>query len=187
MTAYPESRRDDLVETLHGHQIADPYRWLEDPDSPDTQDWVTRQNAFTEAELSTYPVRAWFQRTMSAILARPRAGVPVKKSGWYFVGRNDGTQAQDVVYVAESLEELVSGGRVLIDPNTLSADRTDSLGSFTVSQDGKYFAYGINESGSDWTTFRLLDIATGTPVDDTVTEAKFCEAAWMPDSSAYLY
>ncbi|GAB2657780.1 prolyl oligopeptidase family serine peptidase [Kribbella swartbergensis] len=187
MTAYPESRRDDVVETLHGHEIADPYRWLEDPDSPDTQDWVRRQNEFTEAELSGYPERPWFQRTMSAILARPRAGVPVKKSGWYLVGRNDGTQAQDVVYVAESLDELVSAGRVLIDPNTLSADGTDSLGSFTVSPDAKYFAYGINESGSDWTTFRLLDIATGTSVDDVVTEAKFCEATWLPDSSAYLY
>ncbi|MFG1812981.1 prolyl oligopeptidase family protein [Kribbella sp. NPDC049174] len=184
---YPESRRDDVVETLHGHQIADPYRWLEDPDSPDTVDWVRRQNEFTEAELSGYAEREWFQRTMSAILARPRAGVPARKSGWYFVGRNDGTQAQDVVYVAESLDELLSAGRVLIDPNTLSADGTDSLGSFTVSPDGKYFAYGINESGSDWTTFRLLDIATATPVDDAVTEAKFCEATWLPDSSAYLY
>jgi prolyl oligopeptidase len=187
MTAYPESRRDDVVQTLHGYQIADPYRWLEDPDSGDTQDWVRRQNEFTEAELSAYPERAWFQTTMSAILARPRAGVPVKKSGWYLVGRNDGTQAQDVVYVAESLDELLSGGRVLIDPNKLSEDGTDSLGTFTVSPDGKYFAYGINESGSDWTTFRLLDIATGTPVDDVVTEAKFSEATWLPDSSAYLY
>jgi prolyl oligopeptidase len=184
---YPESRRDDVVETLHGHEIADPYRWLEDPDAPDTQDWVRRQNEFTQAELSGYPEREWFQTTMAAILARPRAGVPVRKAGWYFVGRNDGTQAQDVVYVAESLDELVDRGRVLIDPNTLSADGTDSLGSFTVSPDGKYFAYGVNESGSDWTTFRLLDIATGTPVDDLVTEAKFCEATWLPDSSAYLY
>ncbi|MGW1341522.1 prolyl oligopeptidase family serine peptidase [Kribbella sp. NPDC002412] len=184
---YPDTRRDDVVETLHGHRIADPYRWLEDPDAPGTRDWVARQNAFTEAELSSYPERAWFQATMSAILARPRAGVPVKKSGWYFVGRNDGTQAQDVVYVAETLEDLVDHGRVLIDPNTLSAAGTDSLGTFTVSPDGKYFAYGINESGSDWTTFRLLDIATGTPVDDVVTEAKFCEATWLPDSSAYLY
>lgn len=187
MTVYPESRRDDVVETLHGHQIADPYRWLEDPDSSDTQDWVDRQNAFTQAELADYPERGWFQATMAAILARPRAGVPAKKAGWYFVGRNDGTQAQDVIFVADSLDELLSAGRVLIDPNTLSEDGTDSLGSFTVSPDGKYFAYGVNESGSDWTTFRLLDIASGTPVDDQVSEAKFCEATWLPDSSAYLY
>ncbi|TDW75925.1 prolyl oligopeptidase family serine peptidase [Kribbella pratensis] len=187
MTAFPESRRDDVVEILHGQEIADPYRWLEDPDSPDTQDWVRRQNEFTETELSGYPERAWFQTTMSAILARPRAGVPAKKAGWYFVGRNDGTQAQDVIYVAESLDELLSGGRVLIDPNTLSEDGTDSLGTFTVSPDGKYFAYGINESGSDWTTFRLLDIASGEPVDDVVTQSKFSEAVWLPDSSGYLY
>ena len=115
--SYPESRRDGVVETLHGREIADPYRWLEDPDSSDTQDWVRRQNEFTQAELSGYPERSWFQTTMSAILARPRAGVPVRKSGWYLVGRNDGTQAQDVVYVAESLDELLAGGRVLIDPN----------------------------------------------------------------------
>ncbi|MGC4942780.1 prolyl oligopeptidase family serine peptidase [Kribbella sp. DT2] len=185
--AYPTSRRDDVVDTLHGHQVADPYRWLEDPDSADTKDWVTRQNALTRAELSSYGERAWFQETLTAILARPRAGVPVRKAGWYFVGRNDGTQAQDVVYVAESLDELLAGGRVLIDPNTLSEDGTDSLGSFTVSPDGKYFAYGINESGSDWMTFRLLDIATGSPVDDVVGEAKFSEATWLPDSSAYLY
>lgn len=184
---YPESRRDDVVETLHGREIADPYRWLEDPDSPDTQDWVRRQNEFTQTELAGYPEREWFQTTMSAILARPRAGVPEKKAGWYFVGRNDGTQAQEVIFVAESLDELLSGGRVLIDPNTLSEDGTDSLGTFTVSPDGKYLAYGINESGSDWTTFRLLDIATGSPVDDMVSEAKFCEAVWLPDSSAYLY
>ena len=189
MTAaeYPDSRRDDLVETLHGREIADPYRWLEDADSAETKDWVRRQNEGTEAELSTYPERAWFQRTMSAILARPRAGVPAQESGWFFVGRNDGTQAQDVIYVAESLEQLLDGGRVLIDPNTLSADGTDSLGSYTVSPDGRYFAYGINESGSDWLTFRLLDIATGAELDDVVTEAKFCVATWLPDSSAYLY
>jgi prolyl oligopeptidase len=184
---YPESRRGDVVETLHGRQVADPYRWLEDPDAAETQDWVRRQNDYTEAELSGYAERAWFQTTMSSILARPRAGVPAKKAGWFFVGRNDGTQAQEVIYVAESLEELLSGGRVLLDPNKLSEAGTDSLGSYTVSPDGKYFAYGINESGSDWTTFRLLDIASGEPVDDVVTQSKFSEATWLPDSSGYLY
>jgi prolyl oligopeptidase len=185
---YPASRRDEtVVDTLHGRQIADPYRWLEDPDSAETKDWVRRQNEACEAELSGYPERAWFQETMTAILARPRAGVPVRKAGWYFVGRNDGSQAQDVVYVADSLQGLLDGGRVIIDPNKLSEEGTDSLGSFTVSPDGRYFAYGVNESGSDWITFRLREVATGADVDDVVTEAKFCEATWLPDSSAYLY
>ncbi|GAA1610478.1 prolyl oligopeptidase family protein [Kribbella sancticallisti] len=185
---YPASRRDEsVVDTLHGHQIADPYRWLEDPDSTETKDWVRRQNEATEAELSGYPEREWFQQTMAAILARPRAGVPNQESGWFFVGRNDGTQAQDVVYVADSLQGLLEGDRVLIDPNKLSEDGTDSLGSYTVSPDGRYFAHGVNESGSDWITFRLLEVATGAEVDDVVTQAKFCEATWLPDSSAYLY
>ena len=185
---YPESRRDEsVVETLHGREIADPYRWLEDPDSTETKDWVRRQNEATETELSSYPEREWFQQTMTAILARPRAGVPAQESGWFFVGRNDGTQAQDVVYVADSLQGLLDGGRVLIDPNKLSEDGTDSLGSYTVSPDGRYFAYGVNESGSDWITFRLLEVATGAEVDDVVTQAKFCETTWLPDSSAYLY
>ncbi len=185
---YPDTRRDEtVVDTLHGQQIPDPYRWLEDADSAETKDWVSRQNEATESELSSYPEREWFQQTMTAILARPRAGVPAQESGWFFVGRNDGTQAQDVVYVADSLEGLLEGCRVLIDPNKLSEDGTDSLGSYTVSPDGRYFAYGVNESGSDWTTFRLLEVATGADVDDVVTEAKFCEATWLPDSSAYLY
>jgi prolyl oligopeptidase len=185
---YPESRRDEsVIDTLHGHQIADPYRWLEDADSAETKDWVGGQNAATETELSSYPERAWFQETMTAILARPRAGVPGQESGWYFVGRNDGSQAQDIVYVADSLAGLLEGGRVILDPNKLSADGTDSLANFTVSPDGRYFAYGVNESGSDWTTFRLREVATGADVDDVVTGAKFCEATWLPDSSAYLY
>ncbi|WP_185444631.1 hypothetical protein [Kribbella qitaiheensis] len=189
MTAdYPESRRDESVaESLHGHQIVDPYRWLEDADAAETKDWVGRQNAFTQSVLAQYAEREWFQQAMTAILRRPRAGVPVQKCGWFFVGRNDGTKAQDVVYVADSLAALLEGGRVLIDPNTLSEGGTDSLGTFTVSPDGRYFAYGINESGSDWTTFRLLEVATGAEVDDVVTEAKFSEATWLPDSSAYLY
>src|SRR5215207_10166707 len=184
---YPESRRDDVVEVLHGRKIADPYRWLEDPDSADTVEWVRRQNEVTGSYLDTLPAREWFQRTMSAIVERPRAGVPVQKAGWFFVGRNDGTQPQDVLYVADSLSGLLAGGRVIIDPNELSDDGTDSLSGFSVSDDGRYLAYGINESGSDWITFHLIKVATGAVVDDRVTEAKFCDATWLPDSSSYLY
>jgi prolyl oligopeptidase len=184
---YPESRRDDVVDVLHGQEIADPYRWLEDPDSPETVDWVRRQNKVTEAHLAGLPGRAWFRRTMNAIVRRPRAGTPVRSAGWFFVTRNNGEQAQDVLYVADSLPGLLDGGRVIIDPNEFSADGLDSLASFTVSGDGRYLAYGVNESGSDWTTFRLVEVATGAEVDDGVTGTKFCEAVWLPDSASYLY
>ncbi|GAA2097742.1 prolyl oligopeptidase family serine peptidase [Microlunatus panaciterrae] len=185
--SYPESRRADVVEDLHGLRIADPYRWLEDPDAPETADWVRRQNAVTDAHLAELQDRDWFRRTMGAIVHRPRAGVPQKKGGWYFVSRNDGLQAQDVWYVAATLDELLAGGRVIIDPNTLSDQGTDSVSSFTVSADGCYLAYTVSEGGSDWQTFRLLEVATGQPVDDVAIQTKFSSPTWLPDSTSYLY
>jgi len=184
---YPDTRRGDVLDTLHGRSIADPYRWLEDPDSPETVDWVRRQNEVTEAYLEQLDDRAWFRRTMRAVVSQPRAGAPRKHGGHYFVARNDGTQDQDVWFVAESLQELLDGGRVLVDPNTFSADGTDSLGSFTVSDDGRYFAYTLSEGGSDWQTFVLLDLASGEQVDDAVIQTKFSEPTWLPDSASYLY
>src|SRR6478735_2769863 len=145
MTAtVPDSRRDDTVETLHGVSIADPYRWLEDPDSLETVDWVRRQNAVTADYLDALADRPWFSRTMLRIIQRPRAGVPMRRSGHFLVSRNDGTQNQDVWFVADSLDELLSGGRVLIDPNSFSASGTSSLGSLTVSPDGRTVAYSVS-------------------------------------------
>ena len=184
---YPETPRGEVLDDLHGRFIADPYRWLEDPDSPETVDWVRRQNELTNAQLAQLDDREWFRSTMHAVVARPRAGVPVKHAGHYFVSRNDGTQAQDVWFVAESLEELLDGGRVLVDPNTFSADGTDSLIAFTVSEDGHYFSYTVSEAGSDWNTFVLLDLATGERVEDAAIQTKFSEPVWLPDSASYLY
>lgn len=184
---FPESRRDDVVEVLHGQRIADPYRWLEDPDSAETADWVKRQNEFTTRYLESMPDRGWFSDTMKLIMGKPRAGIPFKRVGHYFVSRNDGRQNQDVIFAAGSLAELLAGGRVLIDPNTLSADGTSSLTSLTVSGDGQLVAYGLSEAGSDWTTFRLLDLASGDPVDDASIITKFSEAAWLPDHRSYVY
>ena len=160
---YPHTRRDDVTEVQHGRPIADPYRWLEDPDAAETAAWVAAQNAVTEAYLAELPDRGWFTATMRAVIERPRAGMPFKRAGCYFVTRNDGTQNQDVVFVADSLAELLAGGRVLIDPNTFAADGTSSLTSFTVSPDGRLAAYGVSDAGSDWATFHLLELATGRP------------------------
>ena len=99
--------------------------------------------------------------------------MPFKRAGCYFVDRNDGTQNQNVIYVAESLPGLLARGRVLVDPNTFSTDGTSALTSLTVSGDGKLVAHGVSEAGSDWTTFRLLDLATGEPVDDAPIQTEF--------------
>jgi prolyl oligopeptidase len=187
VTRYPETRRDEVVDVLHGRTIADPYRWLEDPDSVETADWVKRQNEFTAQYLESLPDRQWFLDTMQQVMRQPRAGVPFKRAGHYFVSRNDGSQNQDVTYVASSLAELLAGGRVLVDPNTFSDDGTSSLASLTVSGNGQLVAYGISEAGSDWSTFRLLHLVTGEEVGDGLIQTKFSQAEWLPDHRSYVY
>ena len=184
---YPESRRGDVADTRHGEVVTDPYRWLEDPDAPETVSWVAAQNEVTEAYLSALPDRPWFAATMRSVVHRPRAGVPFARGGRYFVARNDGTQNQDVWYVAGSLAELRAGGRVVVDPNTLSSDGTRSLTSFSVSSDGSRAAYGISDAGSDWATFFLIDLATGSAIPDAPVTTKFSDAAWLPDGRSYAY
>ena len=187
VTRFPETRRDEVVEVLHGRTIADPYRGLEEPDSVETTDWVKRQNEFTAQYLESLSGRQWFLDTMQQVIRQPRAGVPFKRAGHYFVTRNDGNQNQDVVYVASSLAELLAGGRVLVDPNTFSEGGTSSLASLTVSGNGQLVAYGISEAGSDWSTFRLLSLASGDEVDDALIQTKFSQAEWLPDHRSYVY
>lgn len=162
----PTTRRGDTVETPHGHGVADPYRWLKDPDSEETRAWVDAQNAATRAHLDRLPCRSWFGETMHAIVGRPRAGVPDKVAGRYLLSRNDGTRQQDVWFVGDTLEELRSGGRVLLDPNTFSADGTSSLAGYHHSRDGRWLAYLVSDAGSDAMTVRLLELASGRELDD---------------------
>ncbi len=185
--SYSPTRRGDVVEQLHGREIADPYRWLEDPDAAETVAWVAAQNAVAESYLSRLPIREWFAQTMNAVVGRPRTGVPLVRAGRYVVTRNDGSQNQDVWYIADSLAGLLDGGRVLIDPNTFSATGTDSVNSLTISLDGALACYGRSESGSDWATFVLLDLASGVQVADAAIQTKFSDACWLPDSRSYLY
>ncbi|GAB3915308.1 prolyl endopeptidase [Microlunatus endophyticus] len=185
--AYPESRFSDFAETLHGRTIADPYRWLEDPDSDETRDWVRRQNLYTEEAFAGITERAWFTELMNKIVRRPRAGVPSKRGGKYFVNRNDGTRNQDQWFVADTLEELRAGGRLVLDPNTLSDDGTTSIRGFTVSKDGHYLNYTVSEGGSDWVDFKLIELGTGEHVSDAAIQTKFSGATWLPDNSSFLY
>ena len=184
--SYPETRRDDLIETLQGTEVPDPYRWLEAADDPEVTAWVGAQQRHAEAALDALPARQWFSELMGRIVTRPRAGVPVKRGGRWFVSRNDGTTAQDVWYTAPSLDELVAGGEVVLDPNTWSDDGTASLSTFSVARDGSLMAYARSEGGSDWQRFRVRDLATGADLDDEVV-AKFSSPAWLPDHRSFLY
>ncbi|GAB47236.1 prolyl oligopeptidase family serine peptidase [Mobilicoccus pelagius] len=187
---YPTTRRDDVVETLHGHRIADPYRWLEDPDSPETQAWVSAQNALTHAHLRDLPGHERWSALMREIVLRPVVGVPVHEHGWYLVSRNDGTRPQNTWYVARTLEELEAGGRVLLDPSSWSADGTASLAGLSTTGDGGLLAYTVSEGGSDWQHVRFLDPETGADVEDeggAEIVTKFGALVWLPDHRTFLY
>jgi prolyl oligopeptidase len=185
--AYPVTEQDPVVETLHGTAVPDPYRWLEDPDSPRTRRWVAAQNQLTEAYLDTLEHRPWFAGVLGAVLGAPRAGVPHWRGGRYLLTRNDGTQDQDTIHVAAGLAELVAGGRVLVDPARLDRRGTVSISGVSVSPDGRWAAYGVSEAGSDWTTWRVREIDTGVDTGDLVARSKFSVAEWLPDSGSFLY
>jgi prolyl oligopeptidase len=184
---YPHSERGPVVEMLHGVEVADPYRWLEDPDSARTKEWVAAQNAVTEEYLAGLASRSWFGDQLSTILGVPRAGVPRARGGCYLLGRNDGSQDQDVVTVADDLATLAAGGRVLIDPADFSADGTASLGAATLSPDGKWVGYAVSEAGSDWARLRVRSVDSGVDTADAAPYAKFVGPVWSPDSSGFLY
>jgi len=184
---YPHSERGPVVETLHGVEVADPYRWLEDPDSAQTKEWVAAQNAVTDEYLAGLDSRGWFHERLHAILSVPRAGVPLARGGRYLLDRNDGSQDQDVVTVAEDLTSLAAGGRVLIDPAGLSSAGTASLRAVVLSPDGKWVAYKVSDAGSDWTRLRVRAADSGADTADVVSYAKFVDPVWTPDSSGFFY
>ncbi len=184
---YPHSERGPVAEALHGVKVADPYRWLEDPDSAQTKKWVAAQNAVTEEHLAGLAARHWFREQLSAILGVPHAGVPRACAGRYLLDRNDGSQDQDVVTVADDLTTLAAGGRVLIDPAEFSSDGTASLRAAVLSPDGKWVAYKVSEAGSDWTRLQVRGVDSGEDTGDVVSYAKFVDPVWMPDSSGFFY
>jgi prolyl oligopeptidase len=182
--SYPATRTVDVVDDYHGTKVADPYRWLEELDGAETREWIGEQNVITEAHLSAIPERATLKARMTAMWNFERFGLPRKEGERYLVTRNDGLQNQAVLYVLDSLD---GEPRVLIDPNTLSADGTVSLNGWRVSPDGKLLAYSTSSGGSDWQEWRVRDIASGQDLPDLVQWNKFSGIAWAPDSSGIWY
>ncbi|MGL5407041.1 MAG: prolyl oligopeptidase family serine peptidase [Propionibacteriaceae bacterium] len=183
---YPTARRDNLVENIHGHQIADPYRWLEDPDSAETQAWVDSQNQITQSYLTQLPQHAWFTQELKQIMMQPWTGMPRRSGPWWLIPRRDGVDAQERWYLAKTLAELLAGGRMFLDPNLWSKDGTASLGEIAASSDGAFIAYTVSKSGSDWHTIVVIDSETGETIDESVV-TKFSSPVWLPDSRSFLY
>ncbi len=181
---YPHTRTQDLVEDYHGTPVADPYRWLEDADSAETAEWVRQQNELTFAYIKAIPAQARIQKRLTALWDFARRYTIHHKGSRYFQFRNSGLQNQDVLYV---MDHPTDDGRVLLDPNTLSADGTTALNAWSVSEDGNWLAYAISQSGSDWQVWRIRNVETGQDLPETLAWSKFSGAAWLPDSSGFFY
>jgi prolyl oligopeptidase len=183
---YPDTRRTDHTDTLHGVKVADPYRWLEDDvrKSKEVADWVAAENKVTTAYLEAIPERAAIQKRLTTLWNYEKMSAPSRTGGRYYFTRNNGLQNQDVLYVADTAD---GPPRVVLDPNTWSKDGTIALSASAVSDDGKYLAYATSEAGSDWSTFHVLHLESGKLLADELKWVKFSEASWTRDSKGFFY
>ncbi|MSP93061.1 MAG: S9 family peptidase [Myxococcales bacterium] len=183
--AYPLAPAGTQTDTLHGTVVADPYRWLEDPDSAATQAWVAAENRVTQGVLATLTERDGIRERLRQVWNHPRYTAPVHEGNRWFFRKNDGLQNQAVLYVAEGSVDATPS--VLLDPNLLAADGTAALVEWQPSRDGRKLGYGIAKSGSDWVELRVRDIDAGRDLPDVVQWAKFTAIAWAPDGSGFWY
>ena len=181
---YPSAERGDHVDDYFGTEVADPYRWMEDMDSPEVAAWVTAENAISQPYLESLPARQRIQERLTAIWDHERFSQPFKEAGTYFYYRNDGLQNQSVLYATD---DLADEGRVVLDPNGFSEDGTVSLAGSSISPNGKYLAYAKSDGGSDWDTWHVRDLETGEDTDDFIEHTKFTGASWTKDSAGFYY
>ncbi len=181
---YPKAHKGAVVDTYHGVEVADPYRWLEDADSPETQAWVAKENKLTEQFLERTGTRQRIKARLESLMNYPRYSSPSKQGGRYFFWKNDGLQNQSVLYVQE---ELNGDSKVVINPNLLSADGTVAVTSTALSWDGKRLAYGLSRSGSDEQEVHIRDIDSGNDSDEVLQWCRFTTIAWHHDGSGFFY
>ena len=181
---YPKTPTVDHVDDYFGTRVADPYRWMEDLNSPEVKQWVEDENKVTFGYLETIPQRAAIKQRLEQVWNFERYSPPMKRGTRYFFSKNDGLQNQAVLYVADS---LTSEPRVLLDPNKLSQDGTVALGPHAITDDGKLMAYAIQTAGSDWEEWKVRDVATGQDLPDHIVWSKFSGASWTKDGSGFFY
>ena len=181
---YPKAKTVDQVDDYHGTKVADPYRWLEDADSPDTKAWVEQEDKLTFGYLDRIPYRGAIRERLLKLWNYERFTTPEQENGRYFYQHNNGLQNQNVLLVAESLQ---AEPRVLLDPNTLSADGTVALAGASITDDGKFMAYATAQSGSDWQEWHVRDVSTGKDQSDSLQWSKFSGAAWSKDDKGFFY
>lgn len=181
---YPETRTVDVVETIFGEEIADPYRWLEADVRNDAEvaAWVEKQSTFTDTYLKALPGNDWFKGRIGALLDYERFGIPQKAGEYYFYTRNTGLQNQSPLYVRHGLN---AEPRLLIDPNTWAQDGATALAGWEPSESGTLLAYAVQDGGTDWRIIRVLDVETGEPLEDEIRWAKFTGISWLRDEGFF--
>lgn len=182
--SYPITRQTNQTDTYHGVSVPDPYRWLEDPNAAETEDWVKAQNQVTFGYLNKLPGRDRLKARLTELWDYERYGLPFKQDSRYFYSKNNGLQNQSVLY---TLPNLNAEPTVLLDPNTLSEDGTVALSGISISENAQYLAYGLSTAGSDWMEWKVRDIETGEDTNDHVQWVKFSGAAWTHDHKGFFY
>lgn len=180
---YPVSIKANQVDYYHGVKVADPYRGLEDPDSPQTKAWVQAQNALTFGYLEAIPERVTIRNRLTQMWNYPRFDAPEKSGGRYFQFQNTGLQNQSVLYVRNGNGPW----RVLLDPNTLAADGTVALNASEPSPDGRHLAYATTVSGSDWQEIRVRNVDTRRDLPEQLKWVKFSDISWTRDNKGFFY
>ncbi|MFN6527962.1 prolyl oligopeptidase family protein [Nostoc sp. ChiSLP03a] len=189
---YPTSHKSNQADNYHGTSVADPYRWLEDPDSEETRTWIEAQNQVTFGYLSEIPAREKIKQRLTKLWDYEKYGIPFKEgeslrdgsTERYFYFKNDGLQNQSVLYTLKTLDDQP---QVLLDPNKLSEDGTVALSGLSISEDGKLLAYGLSSSGSDWQEWKVRDVETGEDLQDHLKWIKFSGASWTHDNQGFFY
>ncbi len=181
---YPVTSKQDVVDDYFGTKVEDPYRWLEDDNSPETKSWVQAQNKVTFAFLEAVPRRAQIRDRLKTLWNYERFGIPFRRGERWFFTRNSGLQNQSVLYVSDAPD---GAPRELLDPNRLSKDGTVSLTVSSPSEDGRLLVYGTSSGGSDWQEFRVRDVATAKDEPEVLRWIKFSGASWARDGSGFYY
>lgn len=181
---YPPSAKMDVVDEYHGVKVADPYRWLEELDSPETKRWVDAQNKVTFGYLEQIPARDRLKKRLTKLWDYEKFGIPYREGGRYFYSRNDGLQNQSVICTTR---DLTGPADVLMDPNKLTSDGTMALSGYSITEDGRLMAYGIADAGSDWQVWRVRDVDTKQDLADEIRWVKFSSASWTKDGKGFFY
>ncbi len=181
---YPTTKKVDTVTTYFGTEVPDPYRWLEDDRSKETEAWVKSQNEVTFEYLDTIPFRSELKERLTTLWNYEKIGAPYKEGAYTYFFKNDGLQNQYVVYRYKTGDDP-STAEVFLDPNKFSKDGTTSLGNLSFSEDGKIAAYSISEGGSDWRKVLVMDVETKAITEDTLVDVKFSGLSWKGNEGFY--